>query len=79
MLGKTPMHKSKDVRLVTLPGVKLYAQAAYIKVTEKSLITSDSTGRVVYATYQLAWSVVMRIEYVNPNVLDHLLKLMGHK
>lgn len=52
--------------------VKLCVKGAYVKVMEKSLITSGSTGQGVYVVYQLVWSVSARIVQDNPHVVEHL-------
>lgn len=42
-------------------------QGAYIKVTEWSLTTSDTTVLGHSTTYQLVWLLATRIVHANPN------------
>ena len=67
--------KLKDVRQEIKLDVKLCVRGAYIKVTEWSLTTSGTTGKVHLETWRLVSLVVMQTVSVNPNVHNLLLKL----
>lgn len=71
---KTHLRKLSDVKHATQLVVEQSVAAAYIRVMAKNSTTSGITAQAVYAVYQCVWSVVMRIEYANPNVIDHLTK-----
>ncbi|MGH7240279.1 MAG: hypothetical protein ACREHG_09505 [Candidatus Saccharimonadales bacterium] len=72
--GKILLHKLIDVKHETLLELKQRVKEGYIKAMEKRLTTSGTTGQAAYAMYLLAWSVVMRIEFANPNVIEHMTK-----
>ena len=66
------IHRNKlnGEKLVTQHVVERCVKVVFIKVMEKRLTTSDTTGQAAYATYQLLWSVATRIAYDNPNALE---------
>jgi hypothetical protein len=71
-----------DVELrVTVPAVRRYGRALYVKVMEKNLTMSGTTGQGLWITYQLGWSVAVRIAHDNPQLkhaVDHVMR-MGSK
>lgn len=64
------LRKRNDGQTEIVQELKQCATVVYVKVTEKSLTTSGSTGQVAYAVYQLVWSVGMRTGYGNLSVLE---------
>jgi hypothetical protein len=64
---KTDRNRLLAVSLVTERGVRRFVRGVYVKVTEKSLTTSDSTVLAHSTTYQLVWSLAELIVNGSPS------------
>lgn len=71
------MRKLKGVKHVIVQDVKLYVREGYIKGTERSLITWDSTAEVRWRTCQLLSLVAQQIDVGNPHVISRLIQWLS--
>jgi len=71
------MLKLRDEKIVIVRVGVLSVRDWYIKVISENSTTKGFTGQVLYAMYQLGWSVNMRIVHDSHHgILEHIINLL---